>query len=82
MSERREFEIEFIEDEAISVTHESGVPDGIYQTVELKPGEIIIDRTQFRHAFGAAFCTTENASKEMDAVLGLAIERRIFGEGE
>lgn len=38
-----------------------------------------ITREKFRHAFGQAFCSEENKHKEMDSVLGIEIERILFG---
>ena len=39
-----------------------------------------INREQFRHAFGQAYCSEENKNKELDASVGIALERILFGE--
>ena len=39
-----------------------------------------ISRVDFRHAFGQAYCAEVNQNKELDAHVGIEIERILFGE--
>jgi hypothetical protein len=50
---------------------------GTVHLVELREGEVIIDREKFTHAFAQAYCTPKHSHKILDPELGLSIAARL-----
>ncbi len=68
---------------AIESARDAGLTDGTDQSNAYISGyeaaqRVTISREQFRHAFGQAYCSEENKTKELDARLGIEIERILF----
>lgn len=86
--QRREFWIHYNDERVVSFAYTSKEDaDGScsrgnkpeIHTTELREGEIVISREQLLQAFGQAYCSDENAHKELDARVGIELARILFG---